>query len=148
MTTADLDPVIGLAASIPEAPRWSRSAWEALLAETAPPRRVLLADSHGTIVGFVAGQIIAEVCELESIAVAPAHRRSGVSTALRDAFVAWARQHGLSKVQLEVRSANTSAIAFYSKSGFECDGLRHRYYQNPEDDALLMTLPLAPSLQP
>lgn len=147
MTVADLDAVIGLAASISEAPRWPRSAWESYLASTAPPRRVFLAESGGDLTGFVAGQNTGDTCELDSIAVVPAHRRSGIATDLLAALIAWARQHGSSKVQLEVRSANCSAIKFYENAGFLRYGLRPRYYSNPEDDALLMTLPLAPRPQ-
>lgn len=148
MTAADLDAVIRLAASIPEAPRWPRPAWEQYLADTDPPRRVFLAESGRELTGFLASQIIAEACELESIAVSLTHRRSGIATDLLAALVTWAQQHGASKVQLEVRCANYSAEGFYESSGFCRDGLRPRYYQNPEDDALLMTLPLGPPPQP
>jgi ribosomal-protein-alanine N-acetyltransferase len=147
MTAADLDAVIGLAISIPEAPCWPRSAWESYLAATAPPRRVFLAESSSELTGFVVGQNTGDTCELESIAVVPAHRRFGIATDLLAALIAWARQHGSSKVQIEVRSANDSAIKFYENAGFLRDGLRPRYYSNPEDDALLMTLPLAPPPQ-
>jgi [ribosomal protein S18]-alanine N-acetyltransferase len=148
MTAADLDPVMRLAASIPEAPRWSRSAWESYLSNSAAPHRIFLAESNGELIGFLAGTIISDACELESIAVSPNHRRSGVASALLNALADWARQHGASKVQLEVRSANNSVIAFYGKSKFSSDGLRPRYYRDPEDDALLMTLTLAPGPQP
>jgi len=144
MTAADLDAVIRLAASIPEAPRWPRSAWESYLAETDSSRRVFVAESGSELTGFVAGQIIiGDICELESIAVSTSHRRSGVATGLLAVLIAWARQHGLSRIQLEVRSANNLATRFYRNAEFLQDGLRPRYYRDPEDDALLMSLPLA-----
>jgi len=148
MTAADLDVVIRFAASIPEAPRWPRSSWEAYLSESDPSRRIFLAECGRELTGFLAGQIIGDACELESIAVSPARRRSGIAAALLAALITWGKQHGSSKVQLEVRFANHSAMAFYSKSGFLSDGLRPRYYHDPSDDALLMTLPLTPPPQP
>ena len=143
MTAADLNTVIRLAASIPEAPRWPRPAWETYLAETDLPRRIFVSESGRELTGFVAGQIIGDICELESIAVSPSHRRSGVATGLLAVFIAWARQRGLSRIQLEVRSVNNLATMFYQSAGFLQDGLRPRYYRDPEDDALLMSLPLA-----
>ncbi len=148
ITAADLDAVIRLAASVPEAPRWPRSSWEVYLSESDPPRQIFLAESDRELTGLVAGQMIGDICELESIAVTPTHRRSGAATALLAALVAWAGQHGASKVQLEVRSANNSAIGFYENAGFSRDGLRLRYYHDPEDDAVLMTLSLEPPPQP
>ena len=148
MTAADLNTVIRLAASIPEAPRWPRPAWETYLAETDLPRRIFVSESGRELTGFVAGQMVGDICELESIAVTPIHRRSGVATALLAALVAWAGQHGASKVQLEFRSANNSAIGFYENAGFSRDGLRLRYYHDPEDDAVLMTLSLESPPQP
>jgi ribosomal-protein-alanine N-acetyltransferase len=143
MTAADLNTVIRLAASIPEAPRWPRPAWETYLAETDLPRRIFVSESGRELTGFVAGQIIGDICELESIAVSPSHRRSGVATGLLAVLIAWARQRGLSRIQLEVRSVNNLATRFYQSAGFLQDGLRPRYYRDPEDDALLMSLPLA-----
>ncbi|HEU4982405.1 MAG TPA: GNAT family N-acetyltransferase [Acidobacteriaceae bacterium] len=143
MTAADLNTVIRLAASIPEAPRWPRPAWETYLAEIDLPRRIFVSESGRELTGFVAGQIIGDICELESIAVSPSHRRSGVATGLLAVLIAWARQRGLSRIQLEVRSVNNLATRFYQSAGFLQDGLRPRYYRDPEDDALLMSLPLA-----
>lgn len=40
---------------------------------------------------------------------------------------------------LEVRVSNTAAIGLYEKYGFHQAGLRPGYYQNPREDALIMT---------
>lgn len=45
-------------------------------------------------------------------------------------------------VLLEVRASNQPALALYASMGFQRVGLRKRYYSNPEEDAVLMTLPL------
>ncbi|HEV2665177.1 MAG TPA: ribosomal-protein-alanine N-acetyltransferase RimI, partial [Blastocatellia bacterium] len=47
---------------------------------------------------------------------------------------------GARAATLEVRSANASARAFYEKEGFMPVGLRRRYYADPPDDALLLSL--------
>jgi ribosomal-protein-alanine N-acetyltransferase len=43
-------------------------------------------------------------------------------------------------MELEVRSLNFEAISLYSGLGFVVEATRRRYYNNPEDDALLMRL--------
>lgn len=143
LAAADIEPVMLLAAATPEAPHWEQPVYRAFLkSQTEPPRRIFIAEVSGDQAGFVAGQVILDTCELESIVVAPRYRRAGVGSALLAALTAWAwESHGL-KIQLEVRSANLSAISFYERRGFRRDGLRRGYYSNPEDDALLMSLAL------
>lgn len=147
LSAADLEPVRLLAAATSEAPHWEHSVYRAFLESSAvPPRRIFVAEISGELAGFIAGQIIVDVCEIESVAVAPGHRRAGVGSALLAALAAWAAESRASKIQLEVRSANQPAISFYEHSGFCRDGLRSGYYRHPEDDALLMSLNLsAPS---
>ena len=45
----------------------------------------------------------------------------------------------LAFLTLEVRKSNAPAIALYEKYGFQQAGLRPGYYQNPREDAVIMT---------
>jgi ribosomal-protein-alanine N-acetyltransferase len=45
-------------------------------------------------------------------------------------------------MELEVRISNRAAIALYERAGFVQDGRRRGYYRDPEEDAVLMGLPL------
>ena len=143
----DLKAILRLADATPEAPHWSRAVYDSYLAQIHPETQLILAEESGHLTGFIAGHVVAGVCELESIAVAPAHRRSGVGTSLLTALAAWAASHSATKVELEVRSGNHSAVSFYERHKFQKDGLRPAYYRDPEEDALLMSLPL-PLLNP
>ena len=40
---------------------------------------------------------------------------------------------------LDVRISNEPAIAFYKKHGFIEDGIRKGFYEQPKEDALLMS---------
>lgn len=142
MTWDDLDVVSYLEAATAEAPHWTRSVYEGFLAEDSLAKQVFIAEDGGRCVGFVAGQIVADVCEMESIVVAATARRGGVGSTLLATLIDWARQHGASCMQLEVRAGNNSAIGLYEHAGLRKDGLRRGYYRNPEDDALLMSLTL------
>ena len=149
MAAADLEAVMLLATATPEAPRWKQPVYRAFLESRGGlPRRIFVAEVSGELAGFIAGQITIDICELESIVVTLGRRRTGIGSALLSALTTWAGDSNALKVQLEVRSANLSAIRFYERSGFRRDGLRPGYYRHPEDDALLMSLALpAPSVR-
>jgi [ribosomal protein S18]-alanine N-acetyltransferase len=74
-------------------------------------------------------------------------RGRGVGSALLQAAIAWAREHGLHKLSLEVFAHNTSAIALYRKCGFVEEGRRVKHYRRASGelwDSLIMGLPLEP----
>ena len=66
----------------------------------------------------------------------------GVADALLEAFLGFGREH-LAFLTLEVRASNDKAVALYRKHGFEEVGRRRDYYQDPKEDAILMTLQFA-----
>jgi RimJ/RimL family protein N-acetyltransferase len=67
-------------------------------------------------------------------------RRQGVGTALLQAAVEWAREAGVSKLELHVFPWNEAAIALYEAFGFEREGFRKRHYRRGGEfvDAILM----------
>jgi ribosomal-protein-alanine acetyltransferase len=74
--------------------------------------------------------------EILSLATHPDHRRKGVARALVRAFCA--KHKG--DVFLEVRESNHSAIAFYEAMGFTRTGVRHSYYGDTGEGAIVMKL--------
>ncbi|HTY82954.1 MAG TPA: GNAT family N-acetyltransferase [Silvibacterium sp.] len=145
MTAGDIDALLKLAAETPEAPDWDRAAYEYTLVgndEQATFRAAWVAVNGADLLGFAVARLIGEICELESIVVARSTRRKGIGKALLDGVIGWALAAGARKIQLEVRAANESAIAFYAHAGFLTEGLRPGYYRNPDEDAVLMGKPL------
>lgn len=141
MTVRDLEAVLRLEVSAPEAPHWQRSTYETLLSRPGAALLFVAEDGVG-IVGFLIAQAVADLCELESIVVNPAARRNGIGKTLFAELVNSAIKLDLSRIQLEVRRGNNSAIAFYHTLGFRQDGFRRNYYRNPDEDAVLMGLVL------
>ena len=145
MTREDLDAVRRLEAATPEAPHWTAAAYEGFLSEETPDKRIFVAADGAQILGFAVAQIIADVCELDTIAVDSEARRTGIGAALLAALKKWARERAAIRVELEVRAGNTAAIALYERAGFSTDGRRRNYYREPDEDAVLMSCPLQPN---
>jgi len=49
-------------------------------------------------------------------------------------------QDKLGGVRLEVRSSNSAARKLYENFGFVVDGVRHGYYSDTGEDALMMSM--------
>lgn len=141
MTAEDIDAILALEQAIQEAPHWSRASYELCVAMDATKtlrRAGFVANKDGAVLGFAIGKLVAEVCEIESIAVAGTLRGQGIGQTLMAAVMAWAVSRGATRLELEVRASNTSAIRLYERAGLRQEGLRARYYEDPEEDAVLM----------
>ena len=93
----------------------------------------------GTVLGYAELSVILDEGCLEKIAVDPKYRRQGVAEELLGAFLRFGRAN-LAFITLEVRESNAPAIALYMKHGFAQVGRRRGYYDDPKEDAILMTL--------
>lgn len=93
----------------------------------------------GEMIGYMVWRrTFTDEFEILSIATHPGHRRKGIGRALLHAFSA--KNKG--DVFLEVRESNQSAIAFYQAMGFEKTGVRHAYYGDSGEGAIIMKLRL------
>ena len=90
-------------------------------------------------IGMFSGEIVVDELQIDNIAVSEQYRGRGVGRALLNFALRTAAGLGARSATLEVRSANSSARAFYEKEGFVPVGLRKGYYANPPDDALLLS---------
>ncbi len=117
---------------------WSRETlvWE--LENSDVSRIYLLRDNAGVVLGFCLCWVIFEELHINTLAIKPARRRSGLATALLAKVIAEAAAAGATKATLEVRASNTAALGLYSRLGFHVAAKRLRYYTNPEEDALIL----------
>ncbi|HOU40095.1 MAG TPA: ribosomal protein S18-alanine N-acetyltransferase [Promineifilum sp.] len=107
--------------------------------------QVLLRDAAGgeTLVGFAGFWLIAGEIHISTIAVSPAERGRGRGEWLLLNLLLLACALEPLLITLEVRRSNTVAQTLYAKYRFVEVGLRRRYYRDPPEDALLMTVDLA-----
>jgi ribosomal-protein-alanine N-acetyltransferase len=149
-TPSHLEAILAIAAASPEAPQWQPSDYHPYLSpestNTTLHRTALIASSQEKLHAFAAATLLLDgeqnLCQLDSMAVHPEARRQGLGTALLRAILAWAVQNGARHLSLEVRAGNAPAIAFYQRSGLIQEGRRPRYYAHPQEDALLLGIPL------
>lgn len=142
-TEADLAAVVRIAEESIEAPQWAKERYAGIVRPNAGRRRVLfVAKKDKGVVGFAVASEVAGEAELESVVVRPEARRAGVGVLLCAAVAGWAAEQGAQAVFLEVRRSNTTAQRLYLRAGFKVTGDRRSYYQNPAEDAVLMTLHL------
>lgn len=137
---SDIDAIVGLANRSGLA-LWSRDDY----AKAANSRdRLLLAarDNAVNVVGFILVQLLcssgdAVDVEILNIAVDPRVKRKGIGRRLLVAALEMVPTGPESKVLLEVRASNHSAIAFYRRYGFQEQAVRQAYYRDPTEDAIL-----------
>jgi GNAT superfamily N-acetyltransferase len=79
----------------------------------------------GSVVGVARGAVDEDWLGVTAVEVAPAHRRSGVASALMRALADWGRGQGAGQCYLQVDADNSGALAFYQRLGFSS---HHRYH--------------------
>ena len=92
------------------------------------------------IYGYVGLLMVPYESDILNITVRNENRRAGIGTELLTEIMARCPEHGVSVIHLEVRESGVPARNVYRKMGFREDGIRKRYYTDPGEDAVLMTL--------
>lgn len=132
----DIDAVLELERGAATAAHWSHAQYEAIFQASGPSRRCLVV-GRGSLQAFLVAQTAGREWELENLVVAASTRRQGLGTGLIAELLQQARQRGAQAVVLEVRASNAAARSLYQSCGFVEAGLRPRYYQNPQEDAIV-----------
>ena len=93
------------------------------------------------VVGLVGIWTAVDQAHIVVIATHPNERRRGVGELLVLATIAEALKTGATNATLEVRKSNIVARSLYRKYGFNDIGVRHRYYHDNREDAIIMSTP-------
>ena len=104
-----------------------------------PDTLCLMAEKAGRAAGYLLAYTVAGEVEIARIAVAKELQRQGVARTLLDELETLCKSRGVRKILLDVRAGNAAARALYTKAGFAEDGIRQRFYDDPTEDAVLMS---------
>ena len=99
----------------------------------------LVAQQQEKIIGYLGMQIVLDEGYITNVAVTKEHRGKGVAKALMEKLIEMAEEKNLAFVTLEVRESNLAAISLYKKFGFKKEGERKNFYENPKENAHIMT---------
>ena len=99
----------------------------------------LMAEKAGRMAGYLLAYTAADEAEIARIAVVKELQRQGVARALLSELESICGSEEMKKILLDVRCGNSAARALYEAAGFKEDGIRQRFYENPVEDAILMS---------
>lgn len=105
-----------------------------IVAAAGPDRR---------IIGYVLYWLVGDEMQINNVAVHPDWRRRGVGERMLRAVMEDAKDSGARVAVLEVRASNAAARTLYeTKLGFGFVAVREDYYTHPDEDAIVLALPL------
>lgn len=94
--------------------------------------------SDGTIVGYAGTWHIIDEAHVTTIAVKKDYMRNHIGEAIIKKIIDDCYKENIKYLTLEVRVSNIPAIKLYEKYGFQSLGTRKAYYQDNNEDALIM----------
>ncbi len=100
-----------------------------------------VAEVEGRLAGYIGTWMFAGEAHICTIAVDPQYRRGGLGEILMLTMLQQAREYGNPYAILEYRVSNYGAAALYAKLGFEYLHRRRGYYQDTNEDAIIVAIP-------
>jgi ribosomal-protein-alanine N-acetyltransferase len=91
------------------------------------------------IIGFASIWVMADEAHITNIAVRKGYQRQGIGELLLISIINLSAELKADIITLEVRASNLPAQRLYHNYGFVQVGLRHGYYTDNREDALLMS---------
>lgn len=101
---------------------------------------IALPGGNTRIIGMVVVWLVTDEAHIATIAVHPEYRGRGAGRKLLATCLRVTACKGAKHSTLEVRAGNVVAQSLYQNFGFQVAGRRPRYYQDNNEDALIMTL--------
>jgi ribosomal-protein-alanine N-acetyltransferase len=98
----------------------------------------ITAEFENEVIGYIFVNYHLHESHILDIAVHPDFRRRGVATALVNEAISECKKKGCVFMYLKVRDSNTGAKKFYETQGFRVRDVRKKYYDHPEENAVVM----------
>ena len=98
----------------------------------------LVAEEDGEILGFAGVVMVLDEAEVTNVAVKKSRQKEGLGRLLMESLIRLIAELEIEILHLEVRVSNEGALSLYKRIGFDAVGIRHNYYEEPREDAVLM----------
>ena len=117
---------------------WSEESIRHDIEENVVARWLVLDDGAGRVLAYAGMWFVLDEAHVCNVAVHPDFRRMGYGSRIFEALVNLAQENSMSLMTLEVRRSNVAAQNLYHAFGFIDVGYRKRYYEDNNEDALIM----------
>lgn len=137
MQKSDVEEVVRLEALSYGEHHWSKESFYNELENNLAHYYCALNDDN-TLMGYAGCWHIFEEAHITTLSVNPDFRMQGVAQHLLFAIIDDCYKNMIKYITLEVRESNIPAISLYEKNGFKSIGTRKGYYQDNNENALIM----------
>ena len=138
MTKELVDEVVEIEAKSFGNHHWSKSSFIQELSNGYAHYFAAIDIESGKVVGYCGLWHILEEAHFSTISVSPDFRRKHIAEALLVKMINYCYENEIKYFTLEVRASNTPAQNLYVKYGMKSLGVRKGYYQDNNEDALIM----------
>ena len=98
----------------------------------------LVGEIEGRILGYVGVWLVLDEGHITNVAVHPDFPRKHIGEAIIKTLIDVSEDNGIFAHTLEVRKSNSAAQGLYEKFGFMPVGIRKGYYEDNNEDAVIM----------
>lgn len=137
MQKSDVQEVVRLEALSYGVHHWSKESFYNEL-ENSLAHYYCALNEENTLLGYAGCWHIFEEAHITTLSVNPDFRRQSVAQNLLFAIIDDCYKNKIKYITLEVRESNIAAISLYEKNGFKSIGTRKGYYQDNNENALIM----------
>ena len=136
MLVEDLDQVVDIEQNLFSVP-WTKEGFLTYLMKK--DTMFFVVEEKERILGYCSMMTVLDEGAILNVAVRSDRQKEGIGQFLGASMRRMAEMQGIRLVHLEVRQGNGTARRLYQRLGFKEDGLRRDYYENPVENAVLMT---------
>lgn len=137
MQKPDIDGIIAIEAATYGDHHWSKDSFYSELNNNLA-RYYCALDENDNLMGYIGSWFVIDEAHITNLAVNPECRRQHIGEALLNTVIENCYKEKIKYLTLEVRIGNAPAIALYEKYSFKSLGTRKGYYQDNNEDALIM----------
>lgn len=90
------------------------------------------------IIGYIGTWLVEDEAHITTMVTHPLYRKKHIADILLYNLISTLYIYNIKWITLEVKSSNIAAINLYNKYGFKQIGIRKNYYQENNEDALIL----------